>query len=276
MMEVAKHYLLQRNGSTSALFTQISAMFHFCKWMNKDPESLIEECKKKLADKNSELYVQNLRNRVDEYIFILKNRKLSPTSINKSLYSIRIFFRINDIYLKINFKVQRRALYSCRSITMDELQKILSIANLREKVIVGILAVSGIRTGTLVKLKYRHVKHDLENGITPLHLSIDSQITKCGIGYSTFLNAEVAEFLKQYLDERRKGSKRINPEIIDDESPLIKIMYHTGKADPLTTQEVGYLLRKLFFKSGVLTKKPKTNAFGYEVGANSFRKFFRT
>ena len=39
----------------------------------------------------------------------------------------------------------------------QELQRIIELADIREKVIVSILALSGMRIGTLVKLKYRHV-----------------------------------------------------------------------------------------------------------------------
>jgi hypothetical protein len=52
------------------------------------------------------------------------------------------------------------------------------MAELREKVIVSLLALSGVRIGTLVKLQYRHVKRDLENGIMPVHMHIEAGITK--------------------------------------------------------------------------------------------------
>jgi hypothetical protein len=40
------------------------------------------------------------------------------------------------------------------------------------------LALGGFRIGTLVKLKYRHVKRDLEKMITPIHIHVEAEITK--------------------------------------------------------------------------------------------------
>jgi len=40
------------------------------------------------------------------------------------------------------------------------------------------LALGGFREGTLVKLKYRHIRDDLEKGIVPLHVHIKAEITK--------------------------------------------------------------------------------------------------
>jgi hypothetical protein len=52
------------------------------------------------------------------------------------------------------------------------------MADMREKLIVSLLALSRVRIGTLVKLQYRHVKKDLENGIVPVHMHIEAEITK--------------------------------------------------------------------------------------------------
>jgi site-specific recombinase XerD len=214
---------------------------------------------------------------MDEYIFYLKSKNLSFTTQTKAVYSIRLLYKVNNISVNFSFKIPRRAMLISRAITLEELSQILSIATLREKAIVGILAVSGLRTGTLVKLQYKQVRHDLEHGLTPLHIAIEPQIAKgMDHSYSTFINAEVAEFLKQYLDMRRKGSRRLPSEIIEDQSPLIKLEYQGSKIQPTTASNIGCMLRQLFFRSGILTKKPNMHSFGYELGVNSLRKFLRT
>lgn len=276
MMRVARDFLIHRTGSRDSLFNHVYEVFSFCKWIGKQPDQLIEECNVQMA-LNSAQTIQNLRKRIDEYIFFQKDKGLLPTSISNSLYNLRIFFRINDIDLNLNFKLKLNPLKSCRSITLEELQKVLSIADLRKKVTVGILAVSGIRPGTLVKLQYRHVKHDLEKGIYPIHMAIESQITKGSYcGYSTFINTEVGEYLKEYLNNRRKGTKHLKPEVIQDNTPLIKQMCRKERVEPMKTRTVGILLRELFFQSGILTKKPHAKSFDYELTTGSLRKFFRT
>ncbi len=87
------------------------------------------------------------------------------------------------------------------------------------------LAPGGFREGTLVKLRYRHVKHDMDAGIIPIHIHIEAEITKGKYhDYDTFVGIEAAEYLKLYFEDRRKGSLdgKVPPEEITDKSPLIR------------------------------------------------------
>ena len=85
------------------------------------------------------------------------------------------------------------------------------------------LALGGFRIGTLIKLQYRHVRRDLEKGITPIHIHVESEITKGKYhDYDTFLSQEVADYLRAYLEIRRQGTQKIPPEHIHDASPLIR------------------------------------------------------
>lgn len=84
--------------------------------------------------------------------------------------------------------------YHDRAPTPEELRKLLEIADLRGKVIVSMLALGGFR---VAKLKYRHVKHDLERGIVPVHIHVEANITKGKYhDYDTFIGAEAVEYLK--------------------------------------------------------------------------------
>ncbi|MFH0896810.1 MAG: hypothetical protein V1850_02020 [Candidatus Bathyarchaeota archaeon] len=90
-------------------------------------------------------------------------------------------------------------------------------------------AGSGI--GTLVKLQYRHVKKDLEEGRIPVHIHVEAEITKGKYSdYDTFIGTEAVEYLKAYLEARRIGNEKpegnhirgMPPEEITDASPLIR------------------------------------------------------
>jgi hypothetical protein len=106
-----------------------------------------------------------------------------------------------------------------------ELQRLVDIADLREKVIVSMLALGGFREGTLVRLRYRHLRDELEKGIIPVHIHVETEITKGKYhDYDTFLGGEAVEYLRLYLDARRRGNihPEIPPEQISDDSPLIR------------------------------------------------------
>ena len=78
----------------------------------------------------------------------------------------------------------------------------------REAFIIAAIATGGFREGTFVKLKYRHVKEDLEANRIPIHIHVEAEITKGKYhDYDTFLNAEASYLLKIYIEERRRGNR---------------------------------------------------------------------
>ena len=68
------------------------------------------------------------------------------------------------------------------------------------------LALGSFRVGTLCKLRYRHVRNDLENNTTPVHIHVEASITKGKYhDYDSFIGPEAVAYLKAYLDARRNG-----------------------------------------------------------------------
>jgi hypothetical protein len=106
------------------------------------------------------------------------------------------------------------------------------------------LALGAFRIGTLCKLRYRHVRHDLERDIVPV------------------------------LEARRNGGlpNKILPENINDESPLIGDE-HSKIVKPLTPNQIYNILHRLMAQAGLLGSKVGRR---YAMRPHSIRKFFRT
>ena len=154
-------------------------------------------------------------------------------------------------------------------------KKIQDIADLRGKVIVSTFAFGGFREGTLTKLKYRHVKRDLENGVIPLHIHVEAEITKGKYhDYDTFLGQEAVDYLKLYLQMRRKGTNKIPPENIHDESPLIRNM-RIPRPVPLSTTAIYTIIHKLYQKAGLISQGELLGR-RYDICVHSIRKYFKT
>ena len=99
----------------------------------------------------------------------------------------------------------------------------LDKAAVREAFIIAAIATGGFREGTFAKLKYRHVREDLEANRFPIHIHVEASITKGKYhDYDTFLNVEASKLLKIYIEGRRKGTIKMPPEELTDESPLIR------------------------------------------------------
>jgi site-specific recombinase XerD len=275
LIEMAKHYLFHRIGSLHTFSEYTRIMYKFCNWIGKQPDSLINECQRTEPPGNL-TEISYVRNKIDEYIFWSKQKGSAYRTIRTEIDYVQAFFRINRIDLDLDLKLPGgRTTRVCRAITLEEIKRLLEVANVRKKVIIGILAVSGVRESTLTKLKYRHVKQDLENGVAPIHLAVEPEITKGKYhGYSTFINEEVAEWLKEYLKLRKKGTQRIPPENITDDSPLIRSNLHQkGEIKSINLDRLGLTFRKLCEKAELDRTR---NGTSYELTTRSLRKFFRT
>ena len=138
------------------------------------------------------------------------------------------------------------------------------------------LALGGFRIGTLVKLRYRHVKRDLEKQAAPIHVHVEAEITKGKYhDYDTFLNQEAADYLRAYIEIRRKSSPtgKKPAENINDESPLIRDD-QCRHPRPVTPGRLHAIIYHLYIKAGLLTSNPLGRR--YDLRAHSIRKFYRT
>jgi len=149
----------------------------------------------------------------------------------------------------------------------------MDYANVKEKAVVSILALSGMRLGTLVKLTYKHVRNDLEKGRSPVHIHVEAEITKGKYhAYDTFFGEEAVKYLNAYFDVRRKGTAKLPPETLTNESPLIRNECRNIVL-PVSSASITSLVHKLFFKAGLIVKG---EAKRYPIRPHSLRKYFRT
>jgi integrase len=239
------------------------------------PDELIRNS---MANKDS---VNRYVLKIDDFIGDLQAEDLAPGTINNHVKGVKALFRINGIGLTLPYRIPKSIRYPDRSPTPEELARMIDIADLRDKVIVSVLALSGVRIGTLAKLQYRHVKHDLENGVMPVHMHIEAEITKGKYhDYDTFIGSECVEYLKAYLRARRLGNERLEsgrkrgmpPEEIIDSSPLIR-NEHKTVVEAISPSTVHYVVHSLYRRAGLIEKRSKAR---YDLRAHSIRKYFRT
>jgi hypothetical protein len=277
--DVAKHLLLYRIGSQQTLNTYISNLQYFSKFVDIGLDQLIERCKHKDFSLRQQALNQTSRF-MDQFIFE-QQKTNAPYTIAARVGYLKAFFRLNGINLGSRYNLRGTPLYEDRSPTPVELQKVLINAKLRERVMITMMATGGFRKDTLLALEYRHLKNDFEKNIIPLHVHVEPSITKgkyCS--YDTFLNEEAVEYLKAYIDARKRGTRRTPPEQITDSSPIIRNC-QSKQVATITPNGVNRLLRDLFVKAGISMLLPACNESNakikkYDIQIQSLRKFFRT
>jgi site-specific recombinase XerD len=271
--ELAKYLLRHRTASTATLYQYVYGIYRFSQWTNIQPDQLIKSCQDLDGDPNPKALAKYSR-LLDDFVGNLQAENLAPGTVSNHVKGVKALFRCNRLKLELPCSLSKRGVYSDRAPTPEELSHVIDIAELRQKVIVSMLALGGFRTGTLVKLQYRHVKRDLEKLLTPIHIHVEAEITKGKYhDYDTFIGQEAAEYLRAYLETRRQGTEKIPPENIHDESPLLRNQ-QCRQIIPLTPAAIHQLVHDLYLRAGLVPAKP----FGrrYELRAHSIRKFFRT
>jgi len=273
-MKIARYLVFNRTASRDCLFSYIYSVYRFCKWTHIQPDQLVNKCLDKNGVPKPKALVQT-RCLIEDFVAHLQTENLSPSYIIILVKGVLALLRLNGLKLLPPFRLANHNICCDRAPSREELRKILDVADLRERIIITMLASGGFRIGTLAKLQYQHVKSDLERGIIPIHVSVPAEITKGKYNsYYTFVNGEAAEYLTAYLNARRRGTAYIPPENIQDESPLIRCA-NRKQVKPVSSNCIYDVVHQLYFKAGLLVSSSGSYK-DYDLKVHSVRKFFRT
>ena len=177
ILKLANYLLRYRTGSPTTLYLYVDCIWRYTNRAALSPDHLISD----IIDENrlpKQHRIPYHIKALEDYVCELQDNGLSPSRIGNYVRAIRSLYRVNGIDIKLPQSLSRRTVKRDRAPKPEELQHVIDIADLRERVIVSMLALGGFREGTLVKLKYRHVRDDLEKSITPIHIYIEAEITK--------------------------------------------------------------------------------------------------
>lgn len=275
MFRLARHLRRSQTSSKGSLIVYTDILNRAFNWLQRTPDETALWLMKDHVTVNPSAW-KEFKTQLEDYMGTLQARGLAPKTIQLRYTALKTWLKIGDIPVPNIGIPKSRVKYHDQSPTPEELAKLMEMADLRAKVIISMLALGGFREHTLAKLKYRHIKRDWEAGITPLHIHVENEITKGKYAdYDTFIGREAVEYLKLYLDHRRRGSHtgKIPPETIDDESPLIRHETQFRAIPPKTIYDVVY---DLYARAGFITKGNKHNIQRHKFRAHSLRKYFRT
>jgi len=272
LLKVARHLLRHCSGSSGTFTTYTVQVRKYAEWLGYSPDLIIADTKP-VGNIPDPQRVQNHTGYINDYLAWLQDEGIKPGPVNNYIKSVKTFYRVNGVRIDLIEPLSRRVTYKDRAPKPEELEKLLDIGTLRDKVIVSCLALGAFREETLSKLQYRHVKEDIENNTNPIHVHIEADITKGKYhDYDTFLGAEAAQYLRIYLDQRRKGTERKPPETLTDDSPLIRD--HTkSEIRGISSKQIRYLVHRLYAKANLLKQR---NGRMYDLRAHSLRKYFKT
>jgi integrase len=260
-----KFYFIEKRGveaGTPSLYSYASQVLHFCRFLKKTPDQVIEEAK------NGRLVLYDPDSRqgaLEEYKRKLLFENRSNASIREVINYVKTWLKVNGIKLDLNnFTLPRTKIREKDEIPTDEqLKLMMSHATLRMKTAIAILASSGIRVSALLGLKLKDVELDYDaSGISKI--VVPENLSKNGFSYITFMSSEATKLLKSYLEYRKKKLH----ESIDGESFVI-----VGKSKkPMKYAAFRTAWKRLLKKCNLAKKSYKFHVYHVHV----LRKWFRT
>ena len=227
-----------------------------------------------------------------DYILYLKKKDLSTSFIGLNFSALKHFYFMNNV--RINKERIGRFLGEQKKKNVDrgyldtEIKSLLDISDLRFKVVISVLASTGIRIGALPSLRLSHLsKISIQGQGQRVYKFIIYQNTKDE--YFTFCSPECASYIDSYLEYRtRSGEKTTDnkDKKLSPQSPLIREQFDINDIEqvrkqgrPISLTSMSNILYSLAVRSGIRQTNHNTSR-GKERHAvplaHGFRKFFTT
>ena len=236
----------------------------FCEWLGESPDEILENRKRDLKsdDPRVQRRYESALKRFDAY---LRDLGYSVSSRQVAWAAVSSFFEMNYVRLRL-----RRGDYPSgesvgrRAATREDILRLLNAAgnDKRLRALVLFLKDSGLRVSDVVRLKYGDIRKPFEAGEDFIPIRIVTK--KNSILAKTAIGPEAVQALREYLEQRRRGTRRVPPEKITDDSPLFRVRGGDSRAP--TRSAVSSMMSYLISKAGLAG----------EINAHSLRKFTET
>lgn len=211
---------------------------------------------------------KNLQIMIEDYVMDLKKR-VNPNSIPTYVNPLQTFLDVNDNEIKwrkikrlfpAKIKSTGRTAYS-----RDDVSRMLSLEpKLRNRVIIHILASTGMRKGALHQLQVKHLKK-MEHDCYGFLVYADSTEE-----HWSFLTPESSRELDLYFEQRKTDGEKF-----DRDSPVLRMTYQIGiqKVRPMTDKSIDQTVERIVKRANL---REKTGNRYDKMLHHGFRKRFET
>jgi integrase len=212
-----------------------------------------------------------------------------------ALVSIRSFLSYNEIrFGRFPVNLRNETQYESRRIfTRPEIFRMLVGAGTpRDKALISFVVQSAQRVGVVTRMRYGHVRRQIEDSISPVVIDVDPNISKNRVRHSFAIGQECVDFIKIMMAKREQAG-----EAIDDESCLFrsnslgyskvgdKTVYRgkahqKDKGKALNTVSIGIIMRNAAASGGVpltivVPNSPFRQWKRYELHPHAFRRWWK-
>ena len=146
----------------------------FCDFVGRTPQQILDdyECMRE----------RDFRRKYATYVKALISKQLrqgyAPNSIKSHVAAVKSFFKYSDLPLGHIPVAKNRITYHNRDITKEEIRRILAVSRPRDRAFFCMMAQTGLRPGTLCRLKLKHIEPEFTEGIIPCKIEVPEEIAK--------------------------------------------------------------------------------------------------
>src|SRR5919202_2819934 len=223
----------------------------FCKYHNTDPDYLIQLSPDQVKTMVLN-YIVHLKKVAKQSSEKPKPGELSVNSIKTYLAGVQSFLEFNDLVLnwkKIAKYYPVQVTNNLRAYTEEEIAKLLTIADIRDRCAILLMASTGMRVGALKSLKLRHLtrlQYD-ESNIGLLSVYHESKSDR----YTALVTPECMVAIDEYIDYRKKQHEKITDESYIIRDKFATLSKNTNRPSPITEQSINKQIKFLLRKAGL-------------------------
>jgi len=164
----------------------------------------VEEVFKEYDSMEERAFKRQYSQYLKAWISKMSQRDLTSGSINAYVSVIKSFFKYTDLPLAFVPTGRTQVVFHNRDIQREEVQSILAASRPRERAFYTMMAQSGLRPDTLVKLKLKNIEPDFSANRVPCLIRVGENETKGKYGaYWSFMGQESIDALKAYFSTER-------------------------------------------------------------------------
>jgi integrase len=237
----------------------------FCKHYNIDPDSLVRLKADQIKNMVVE-YVIQLKKVAKKYVSKAKRGEICVNSIKTYMMGIQSFLEFHEIALpwkKISKFYPADIANNLRAYTKEEIIKILSVADLRDRCVILLMISTGIRVGAIKSLRIKHLKK-LKEEIGILTVYAESKDDK----YNTLITPECIAAIEDYLQYRKKQCEKITDDSYIIRDKFATFSKKTNRSKPLSENTINKQMKHLLRKAGLSYEELQPD--------HSLRRFFNT
>ncbi len=232
----------------------------------------LRHCKIVDCDQFIKLPVSEIETLLKKYLIYLQSNVRSTT--RRTIYEVvKKFLYMNDVELKwrklIQFLGKDDKKLTDKPYTHQQIQKLLSVCDIRLRVVVLMFSSTGLRLEALIELKMKHLEK-----VDSLYKIVAYNDEK--EEYVTYCTPECASAIDSYLEYRKREGEAINSDsfLIRDEFDYMEAGLRVRPVGVLNIQK---LIARRLVKLGIrdVTHGPNNHKNRKEVKiCHGFRKFF--